>query len=57
MKIEFKAGAYVNCFKITPCIQITYSGYESGSGFGIEFTWGKWGVGWRFYNKKLESND
>jgi len=51
IKVQFKAGAYRNCFKIIPTIQITYSGYmiETETGFAIEFTWGKWGIGWRFY--------
>lgn len=50
IKIQFKAGAYENCFKIIPTIQITYSAYRIETGFAIEFTWGKWGIGWRFYN-------
>lgn len=52
IKIQFKAGAYVNCFKITPCLQVTYSGYNTKTGFAVEFTWGKWGIGWRFYNER-----
>ena len=52
IKIQFKAGAYVNCFKVIPTIQITYSGYKNKTGFAIEFTWGAWGIGWRFYNER-----
>ena len=52
IKVKFKAAAYVNCFKIIPTIQITYSGYKLETGFAIEFTWGKWGIGWRFYNER-----
>ena len=52
VKLQFKAGAYVNCFKITPCLQITYSGYGLDDGFAIEATWGKWGLGVRFYNER-----
>ena len=48
IKVQFKAGAYANCFKIIPTIQITYSS-KVEAGFAIEFTWGKWGIGWRFY--------
>ena len=50
-KIQFKVGSYVNCFKITPCLQITYCGYGIENGFAIELTWLKWGIGCRFYNK------
>ena len=52
IKVQFKAAAYVNCFKIIPTIQITYSGYKIETGFAIEFTRGKWGIGWRFYNER-----
>ena len=52
IKVQFKAGAYVNCFKITPCLQLTYSGNGLETGFAIELTWGKWGIGWRFYNER-----
>jgi len=48
-KIKFKSGVISNCFKITPCLQITYCGYAIHSGFAIEASWGKWGVGVRFY--------
>lgn len=53
IKVQFKATAYMNCFKITPTIQITYLGYniQYHTGFTIELTWGKWGIGLRFYNK------
>lgn len=51
IKFEFKAGSYVNCFKITPCLQITYSGYDLPEGFAIELTWGKWGIGVRIFNE------
>lgn len=50
IKVEFKTSSFVNCFKILPTIQITYSPYSVG--FAIEFTWGKWGLGWKFYNQK-----
>ena len=52
LKLQFRAGAYGNCFTITPCLQITYSEYYRSKGFAIEMTWGKWGVGVRFYYKK-----
>lgn len=54
IKIQFKMGAYIGGFRITPCIQITYSdlGYTSEFGFAIEITWGKWGIGCRFYRDK-----
>jgi len=52
-KTQFRAGAYADTlrgiFKITPCLQITYSEYGYATGFAIELTWGKWGVGCRFY--------
>lgn len=54
IKVQFKAAAYVNCFKIIPTIQITYSGYRLETGFAIEFTWGKWGIGWRFIMNVLQ---
>lgn len=50
IKVQFKAAAYVNCFNIIPTIKITYSGYRIETGFAIEFSWGKWSIGWRFYN-------
>ncbi len=53
LKIKFKVGSFVNCFKITPCIQITYPPiWNNNLGIGIELTWGKWGIGWRFYIEK-----
>ena len=52
IKVKYKAGTYVNCFHIIPAVQITYSGYKIETGFAIEFAWGKWGIGWRFYNKR-----
>ena len=48
-KIKLKFGKYVNCFKITPCLQITYNGYGIPQGFAIELTWLMWGIGIRFY--------
>ena len=52
IKVEFKVGSFLNGFKITPCLQITYSAYGFDDGFAIELAWGKWGIGWRFYIKR-----
>ena len=48
-KIKLKAGSLSNTFKITPCLQITYSQFNLETGFGIELSWGRWEVGCRFY--------
>ena len=49
-KVQFKAGIYHDCFEILPSIQIVYNG-NGWTGFSIELGWGKWGIGWRFYEK------
>lgn len=51
IKFKFKIGSYKNCFKVTPCFQITYCGYGIEPGFAIELTWFIYGIGLRIWSE------